>query len=155
VMGVLAYNGATTGSPTLFGYELLWGASHGLGFHRAPWGVTHTPARGFELVNTYFMRLQTYLFETPLPSLVPAIAALAFVRRPIAFDRYLLASSALLVLGYFAYWHDGFFLGPRFFYLLLPLLVLWTARLPGVVRERFPTSGGGRVVLLSFGASAG
>src|SRR4030095_13344117 len=148
VMGVLAYNGATTGSPTLFGYELLWGASHGLGFHRAPWGVTHTPARGFELVNTYFMRLQTYLFETPLPSLVPARAARAVVRRLSAFERYLLASSALLVLGYFAYWHDGFFLGPRFFYLLLPLLVLWTARLPSIARDRLPQLGADRFVLL-------
>ena len=154
VAGVFAYNVATTGSATLFGYELLWGASHGLGFHQAPWGVSHTPARGFELVNLYFLRLQTYLFETPLPSLVPAIAALALVRRLTAFDRYLLVSSALLVAGYFAYWHDGFFLGPRFFYLLLPALVLWTARLPLIARDRFPALGADRLVLLTYAVSA-
>jgi hypothetical protein len=151
---VLVYNRATTGDATLFGYELLWGSSHGLGFHQAPWGVTHTPARGVELVNLYFLRLQTYLFETPLPSLVPAIAALALVRRISSFDRYLLASSALLVVGYFAYWHDGFFLGPRFFYLLLPALVLWTARLPSIVRDRFPAPGADRLVLLAYAVSA-
>jgi hypothetical protein len=122
VAAVLAYNVTTTGQATLFGYELLWGASHGLGFHQAPWGVTHTPSRGLELINLYFLRLQTYLFETPLPSLVPVIAALSLVTRLAAFDRFLLSSSALLVLGYFAYWHDGFFLGPRFFFLLLPAL---------------------------------
>lgn len=154
IASLLAYNLATTGQATLFGYELLWGASHGLGFHQAPWGITHTPARGLELVNLYFLRLQTYLFETPLPSLVPAIAALALVPRLTAFDRYLLASSALLVLGYFAYWHDGFFLGPRFVFLLLPALVLWTARLPGIVRGRFPASGADRIVLLSYAVSA-
>lgn len=154
VFSLLAYNLATTGHATLFGYELLWGASHGLGFHQAPWGVTHTPARGLELVNLYFLRLQTYLFETPLPSVVPAIAALALATRLTAFDRYLLASSALLVLGYFAYWHDGFFLGPRFFFLLLPALVLWTARLPGIVRARFPASGADRFVLLIYAVSA-
>lgn len=154
VLGVLAYNAATTGDPTLFGYELLWGASHGLGFHRAPWGVTHTPARGLELVNLYFLRLQTYLFETPLPSLVPAIASLALVRRLTPFDRYLLVSSGLLVGGYFAYWHDGFFLGPRFFYLLLPVLVLWTARLPAIARDRFPELGVDRAVLLAYAVSA-
>jgi hypothetical protein len=154
VIALLAYNLATTGNPMLFGYELLWGASHGLGFHRAPWGVTHTPARGFELVNMYFLRLQTYLFETPLPSLVPAIAALALVRRLSSFDRYLLASSALLAFGYFAYWHDGFFLGPRFFFLLLPVLVLWTARLPSIVRDRFPQRGADRFVLLVYAVSA-
>jgi hypothetical protein len=154
VLGVLAYNAATTGSPTLFGYELLWGASHNLGFHRAPWGVTHTPSRGLELVNLYFLRLQTYLFETPLPSLVPVIASLAFVRRLTAFDRYLLVSSGFLVAGYFAYWHDGFFLGPRFFYLLLPVLVLWTARLPSIARDRFPALGVDRAVLLAYAVSA-
>ena len=152
--GVLAYNAATTGNPLLFGYELLWGASHGLGFHRAPWGATHTPLRGLELVNLYFLRLQTYLFETPLPSLLPATVALALVRRLTPFDRYLLASSALLVAGYFAYWHDGFFLGPRFFYLLLPLLVIWTARLPAIVHERFPSLGADRIVLLAYAVSA-
>jgi len=154
VAAVLLYNRATTGDATLFGYELLWGASHNLGFHRAPWGATHTPARGLELINLYFLRLQTYLLETPLPSLIPAIVALALVRRLTSFDRYLLASSALLVFGYFAYWHDGFFLGPRFFYLLLPALVIWTARLPAIVRDRFPALGVDRVVLLAYAVSA-
>jgi hypothetical protein len=154
VAGVLVYNAATTGDPLLFGYEMLWGASHNLGFHRAPWGVSHTPARGLELVNLYFLRLQTYLFETPLPSLLPATTALALVRRLTTFDRYLLASAALLVLGYFTYWHDGFFLGPRFVYLLLPLFVLWTARLPGIVRERITFPGADRFVVLVYCVSA-
>lgn len=155
VVAVLAYNNATTGHPTTFAYELLWGASHGLGFHAAPWGVTHTPARGLELVNLYFLRLQTYLFETPLPSLLPATVALAMVRRLSAFDRYLLVSSGLLVLGYFSYWHDGFFLGPRFFYLLLPLLAVWTARLPGLMRERMAMRwGADRLVVLAYLTSA-
>jgi hypothetical protein len=153
--GLLAYNALTTGQPLLFGYELLWGRSHGLGFHDAPWGVTHTPARGLELVNLFFLRLQTYLFETPLPSLVPVVVALALTPGVRGFDRYLLWSSALLVVGYFAYWHDGFFLGPRFFYLLLPALALWTARLPSLVRERVPRmAGGDRFVLLAYAASA-
>jgi hypothetical protein len=154
VAGLLAFNAATTGHPMVFGYELLWGASHGLGFHQAPWGISHTPMRGLELVNLYFLRLQHYLFETPLPSLVPAMAALALTRTLSAFDRYLLAGSALLVVGYFAYWHDGFFLGPRFFYLLLPALILWSARLPSVVRDRFPSMGADRFVLLAYAVSA-
>jgi hypothetical protein len=134
---VLWFNQQTTGSPFLFGYELLWGKSHALGFHRAPWGEFHTPARGAELINLYFFRLQTYLLETPVPSLLPVVGALALARRVSAFDRYLLASGALLVASYFAYWHDGFFLGPRFMFVLLPLLALWSARLPSVVGERF------------------
>ncbi len=135
-------NGQTTGSPLLFGYEVLWGKAHGLGFHTAPWGMTHTPSRGLELLSLYVTRLQTYLFETPFPAMIPVIAALALTKRLSALDRYLLASAALLGALYFAYWHDGFFLGPRFVFPWLPVLVLSAARLPRLVREQF---GRGRV----------
>jgi dolichyl-phosphate-mannose-protein mannosyltransferase len=155
ILALLAFNVSTTGQPFLFGYELLWGKSHALGFHRAPWGITHTPARGLELVNLYFLRLQTYLFESSLPSLIPCALALVLTPRLRGFDRYLLWSSALLVASYFAYWHDGFFLGPRFFYPLLPTLALWTARFPGLVRTRLPRlPGADRVVVLTYVASA-
>jgi len=130
-------NARSTGSPLLFGYEVLWGKAHGLGFHVAPWGMAHTPARGIELLSLYVTRLQTYLFETPFPAVLPAIAALALAKRLSALDRYLLMSAVLLGVLYFAYWHDGFFLGPRFVFAWLPVLVLWSARLPRLVRERF------------------
>jgi hypothetical protein len=135
-------NAQSTGSPLVFGYEVLWGKAHGLGFHTAPWGARHTPLRGLELISLYVTRLQTYLFETPFPSLLPVIAALALTRRLSALDRYLLASATLLGALYFAYWHDGFFLGPRFVFPWLPVLVLFAARLPRLVRERV---GRGRV----------
>jgi len=130
-------NAHTTGKPLLFGYQVLWGHSHDLGFHRAPWGLAHTPGRGLELLNLYFLRLQTYLFESSVPSLVPALGALYLTRVVDRFDRYLLASAALLLGLYFAYWHDGFIFGPRFIFPLLPLLALWTARFPSIVRQQF------------------
>jgi hypothetical protein len=137
-------NTETTGSPLLFGYQVLWGHSHDLGFHRAPWGVAHTPARGLALVNLYFLRLQTYLYESPIPSLVPFLGALYLTRRVDRFDRYLLTCGVLLVGLYFAYWHDGFLFGPRFVFPLLPLLTLWTARFPALVRERIGSGIGHR-----------
>jgi hypothetical protein len=127
----------TTGAPLRFGYTVLWGKAHDLGFHATPWGPVHTPARGLELLNLYFLRLQSYLFEAAGPSLLPATAALALTRALRPFQRYLLAASAILVASYFAYWHDGFYLGPRFMYPLLPLLAWWTAGLPAVLGERF------------------
>ncbi len=136
IAGMMWVNAQTTGAALRFGYEALWGPGHDLGFHQAPWGLTHTPARGVELVNLNFLRLQFYLFETLLPSLVPAMAALALARPLRAPDRYLIASGALLVALYFAYWHDGFYLGPRFMYGLAPALALWTARCPGFVADR-------------------
>jgi hypothetical protein len=151
---ILAFNALTTGDPLLFGYEILWGTSHRLGFHEAPWGAPHTPARGLEIANLMFLRLQTYLFESPVPSLVPVIAALALTPRVQGFDRYLLWCSVLLVIAYFAYFFDGFLLGPRFAYPLLPALTLWTARLPGIVRGRFPRQlGADRFVLLAYATS--
>ena len=114
----------------------------------------HTPARGLELVNLYFLRLQTYLFESPVPSLLPALAALALAPALAAFDRLLLASCGLLVGMYFAYWHDGFFLGPRFLFPLTPVLALWTARLPGLVRRRFGSGFIHRFVLAGYAVTA-
>ncbi|MGQ0712516.1 MAG: hypothetical protein ACT4PJ_02160 [Gemmatimonadaceae bacterium] len=151
---MLWVNARTTGSPLVFGYELLWGKDVGLGFHTAPWGVAHTPARGVELLNLYFLRLQSYLFETPFPSLVPAIIAFALTRHVNAIDRYLLTSSALLTGIYFTYWHDGFYLGPRFVFALTPVLALWTARLPAFVRERAGDGTGYRTVVFGYGVAA-
>jgi hypothetical protein len=130
----------TTGAPLRFGYEVLWGPGHDIGFHLSPLGVVHTPARGLAITNLYFLQLQDFLFESPLPSLIPAIAAFLLTQRLRPLDRYLLTSSALLIGLYLAYWHNGYFLGPRFMYPLAPILTMWTARLPALARARL---GGG------------
>lgn len=128
VGAVMWVNAHTTGSPFRFGYEVLWGASHGLGFHSAPWGDAHTPQRGIEILSAYATRLNVYLFESPFPSLLPIVAGLVFIRRLSAVERFLFAATAVHALLYFAYWHDGFFLGPRFVVPWIPLLVLLAAR---------------------------
>lgn len=127
---LLWFNTTVTGSPWVFGYEVQWGAAHGLGFHDAPWGPPHTPARGLGLTNLYLIRLQQVLFESPVPGLLLPLLALGFTRGLRAGDRYLLTGSALLVALYFFYWHEGEYLGPRFLLPLAPVAVLWTARFP-------------------------
>ena len=135
-VAVLFYvNAQQTGNPFRFGYIEMWGKSHELGFHQAPWGPAHTPARGIELINLYFLRLQEYFLESP-PSLVFATLALALATRLRAFDRWILAGCGMLVLGYFAYWADGDYLGPRFLLPLAPWLALWTVRLPVMMAAR-------------------
>jgi hypothetical protein len=153
VAGLLLANWATTGAPLRFGYEVMWGHDVGLGFHPSPWGDRHTVSDGIELINLYFLRLQEYLYEAPVPSLVPIIGALLLVRRLAPLDRYLLLTAGMLVAAYLAYWHDGYYLGPRFMYPLLPLLALWTARLPSLVHERFSPAVT-RGVLFGYGVSA-
>lgn len=128
-VGLVAWvNIQTTGSPTLFGYEVLWGTSHGLGFHQAPWGDAHTPARGVELLSLYFTRLNTYLFETPFPSLLPVVGGLLLARGLSRIEQVLIAGTALHAALYFAYWHDGFYLGPRFVVPWVPVLIVMCVR---------------------------
>ena len=135
-VAVLFYvNAQQTGNPFRFGYIEMWGKSHELGFHQAPWGPAHTVSRGIELINIYFLRLQEFFLESP-PSLVFATLALALATRLKAFDRWVLAGCGMLVLGYFAYWADGDYLGPRFMLPLAPWLALWTVRLPVMLEAR-------------------
>lgn len=133
---LLLANAATTGHPLRFGYDVLWGAAHGLGFHASPWGPVHTPLAGLELISLYLGRLNVHLFETPFPALVLPALGLWLTGRLRSLDRYLLTSALLLLAGYWAYWHDGFFLGPRFLFPLLPVLVLFGARAIPALRDR-------------------
>jgi hypothetical protein len=154
VAGMMVVNLETTGGLLRSGYQMLWGANVGLGFHPAPWGPPHTPARGVELLSIYLFRLNTYLYEAPVPSLLPAFGALLLVPTVRSGDRFLLGAAGLVLLLYFAYWFDGFFLGPRFVHSLIPVAALWTARLPGLLKERF---GGGvplRTVCYGGGVAA-
>jgi hypothetical protein len=152
-LAVMMYvNAHTTGSPLLFGYEVMWGKGHDLGFHQSPLGEMHTPLEGVSFVATYLLQLNRYLFETPIPSLLPAIIALALVPRIGTPDRALIGAAGLLAGIYAAYWHPGFFLGPRFFFTLTPLLALWTARLPSLLGN-FPEMLS-RTVTGALGASA-
>jgi hypothetical protein len=148
VGAVMWVNAHTTGSAFRFGYEVLWGASHGLGFHSAPWGDAHTPQRGIEILSAYVTRLNVYLFESPFPSLLPIIIGLVLIRRLSSVERFLFAATGVHALLYFAYWHDGFFLGPRFIVPWIPLLILigarslaWLTRASVDRRLRFGTAG--------------
>ncbi len=147
-------NDATTGSVVTSGYQLLWGPNVGLGFHPAPYGPPHTVGRGLELVALYLLRFNSFLFEAPVPGLVAAGAAIGLSRPLGAGDRYLLGAGAAQLLLYFAYWHDGFFLGPRFLYPMVPLLALWTVRLPSVVGSRFGDGLARRATAYAIGLAA-
>ncbi|MBA2291673.1 MAG: hypothetical protein H0W15_04370, partial [Gemmatimonadales bacterium] len=146
---LLAVNHAQTGDAFTFGYIAMWGRTHELGFHATPWGDVHTPMRGLELVNLYLLRLQTYLYESASPSLLFATAALAAARRVTAFDRWMIACAMLLLAGYFAYFHDGFYLGPRFLLPMVPLLALWSARLPAALTDRGITDAARRTTVIA------
>jgi hypothetical protein len=130
VTPLLAYNAYTTGHALRFGYTLLWGAGHGLGFHPDPWGEPFTPLRSF--ANTAFdlQRLNVDLLGWPLPSLLFLLLALAVAGRDQRVGKSAGILVALLVaapVAYFFYWHHDSYLGPRFLYASLVPAVLLTA----------------------------
>jgi hypothetical protein len=123
-------NARTTGSPLLFGYDAAHGPAHALGFHVDPNGEMHSPRRGLIFASGYLMRFNRFLFEWPLPGLLVVCAVLARLRRSTRWDALLLGLLASFLAGYAAYWHNGFFDGPRFLFPVAPVLLLYAARAP-------------------------
>jgi hypothetical protein len=124
----LLYNAATTGDPLVPGYLKLWGGDHGLGFHSTPWGRVHTPLSGLSAELLDLSLLNLALFEWPLPALLPIGIGFAAGWLSKTWDRRLLAAFLAIPAAYFFYWHRDAFLGPRFLYAGLAMLLPLTAR---------------------------
>lgn len=123
-------NVRTTGAPLLFAYDAAHGPAHGLGFHVDPNGEAHTIWRGIVYASGYLMRFDRFLMEWPLPALLLVCVVLASLRQGTRWDTLLLALFGSFLVGYGAYWHNGFFDGPRFLLPVAPVLVLYLARVP-------------------------
>ena len=130
---LLVANWRTTGAPLRFGYDVLYGSAHQLGFHTDPYGSEHTPIRALIFASKYLLELDVALLESPLPAVAVIVAGLSFLRRPSRWDRLLLALVAAQIVAYALYWHEGEFRGPRFLYTAMPAIVLLVARAPLVV----------------------
>jgi len=128
VAGLLVTNLLTTGRPLLFGYEVLWGANHSLGFHNDPAGNPHTPARALALATVYFMQLNWSLFEWPLAGLLVVAAAVVVIGKLGQWEAVLLAWVGVQLAGYAAYWHAGAMFGPRYLFTVVPALLLIVGR---------------------------
>lgn len=124
----LLYNHATTGSAWLPGYVRLWGGSHGLGFHATPWGDAHTPLQGLRNEWLDLALLQAFLFEWPIPSLLPVGLAFLLGWTDRVWDRRLLVAFLAIPAAYLFYWHRDPYLGPRFLYSGVAFVVPLTAR---------------------------
>jgi hypothetical protein len=75
------------------------------------------------------LRLNRFLFEWPLPAVVVVCAVLAALRRATRWDTLLLGLVAAFLVGYWTYWYPGFFDGPRFLFPVVPVFILFAARL--------------------------
>jgi 4-amino-4-deoxy-L-arabinose transferase-like glycosyltransferase len=136
VLVLLLVNRATTGHPFTFAYDVLNGPEHRPGFHMSPLGFEHTPRHGLYLVSSYLMRLNIALLGWPVPALALVVATLGWQRQATRWDHLLLAILGVVLLGYAYYWGEGSFQGPRFLYVVAPVLLILTARLPAVLLDR-------------------
>jgi hypothetical protein len=127
---VLYANAAQTGSPFLFGYDALNGASHRPGFHTDPTGVDFTPIQGIHHVSSYLLLLNASLFGGPVPSVVLIVAAFALARAATRWSYLNVALILALLVAYASYWAESFFVGPRFLYAGVPFFVIAVATLP-------------------------
>ncbi len=141
IAALLFANARTTGHPFLFAYDVLYGPNERLGFHLDPFGQPHTPVHGLLLASANLMRLDRYLFEWPLPGLLPVVVTLGLVESPTRWDVVLLGTFGLLLVAYALYWFDGFFAGPRFMYSGVPSLVLLAAQAPVLAARRLRGAG--------------
>ncbi|MBI3982732.1 MAG: glycosyltransferase family 39 protein [Gemmatimonadetes bacterium] len=116
------------GSPLTLGYSAVYGAEHGLGFHGDPWGQPYTPLTALSNMAIAIRRLHIYLYEWPIPALLPLAAWAVFGRQRAWPDVVVVTAIMAAPLLYFFYWHSGFYIGPRFYYAAAPMLVIGTAR---------------------------
>jgi len=148
VAPLLYANWATTGSAGRFGYDVIWGRGHRVGFHADPLGGVHTLGRALEYAMTYVNALNVYLMAWPVPALLVAIAGLLAMRRTTRWDALLLGLCGAQVAAYASYWGVGDFLGPRFLFTALPAIVVLLARAPFLVADRY--GGRWRAAAVSF-----
>lgn len=125
----LAWNAMTTGSWRRFGYEVLWGPDHSLGFHDVPFGTPLTLPRAIARSGMDLHQLNAYLLDTTIPVLI--IVGLGFLAGRRLVDRrdaVPFAAVFALVAALFTYWHRDVFYGPRFLFSVIGWLLILVAR---------------------------
>lgn len=125
---LLITNWLLNGSPLRFGYEVMWGEGHGVGFGADPHGNVHTIGRALEYAVTYVGQLNFHLMLWPLPAMVLVAVGLFAMRRMNRWDALMCGFVGLQLAAYAAYWGFGDLLGPRFLYTVYPPIVLLLTR---------------------------
>jgi hypothetical protein len=123
---ILLYNYLTNGNPFLFGYQQKHATLGFLG--NAQEGPPHTLGGGVINTSNNLIGLNTFLFEWPLPSLIFIFILFIIPWKKNRWDYLFLSSSITLMIGYFFYYFQDYCFGPRFYYSLLPFMIILTTR---------------------------
>ncbi len=126
VLALLAWNQNLFGHPFRLGYSAAFGPSHGLGFHRDPWGNEYGWVEAVAYTASDLSQLGVHLFETAPPALVLIGLGLA-AGAVLPSGLEILAGWLLLgVLSVIPYWHHGSHFGPRLLFEVGPLAAVLT-----------------------------
>lgn len=129
---LLWYNSVTNGHPLTFGYAALYGEAYRIGFVKPPRtsfysGRPYTPLQAMINLNSGLHYLSVFLLGWPIPSLAFAMAPFALPSRNWR-DYFLLALVLAIPVCYFFYFCQSFLMGPRFYFSVIPPMVILIAR---------------------------
>jgi hypothetical protein len=121
------YQLEVTGSASKPGYVVEYPELH-YGFGASLAGQVHTPLRGMENTSNNFHGINLWLNGWYSGSIVFLLLFLLTERRFHRWDLALLGGAATLILFYYFYVAQTLVLGPRSYYILAPLLLLFIVR---------------------------
>lgn len=117
----------TTGNPFLPGYRLEYKVPLSYGFGETAAHQTHTPIRGLENISNLLLGLDYWLTGWYLGAFVFVILFILFCKWNV-WDRLLVACCFTLFAFYYLFPLQDLVIGPRFFYPVALILLLFVAR---------------------------
>lgn len=124
---VAYFQSQTTGNPFLPGYRLEYKVPLSYGFGITAAHQMHTPIRGLENISNLFLGLNYWLTGWYVGSFIFVIFFILFCKWNI-WDRLLVASCFTLFAFYYLFPLQDLVIGPRFFYPVSLILLLFIAR---------------------------
>jgi hypothetical protein len=124
------YQWQTTGSPLISGYELEYPnmPGHHYGFGKAGAGEMHTPQKGLQNTSDNTLALDNWLSGLWTGSLFFFCAFFLLDSRTDPWDWTLLLSCLTVACFYFLYFFQDLSYGPRYFFVMAPLVLLLIVR---------------------------
>lgn len=128
VVLIAAYQWKTTGDPARAAYELEYQPPMFYGFHGITLGQVHTPLRGLENTSNNWLGMNTWLTGWPAGALFFLVLFILKEKRIQAWDVVLFLCCVALAVFYFFFVFQDLVRGPRFWFPMAPILLLFVAR---------------------------
>ena len=122
------YQWKTTGHPLLAAYDLEYDRPIPFGFHGEILGQKHTPLRGLENTSNNLLGMNSWLTGWPAGALFFLIVFAWKEKKKDSWDTILLLSCLVLAAFYYFIVFQDLVRGPRYWFPMVPVLILFIAR---------------------------